>query len=482
MTTLVNSLKLGGETMVNILSKIISLLISISFVGCATVSTGNKTVKEPEEYDIYLCENIRLEDIQEGKFKGRKKFISPDNKTNKFIIGDGKKAFIVSHWFDLEPDTNYKFTYKWYYPDGRLVAVRKVTRRVLASDWYTYNHLKLDHKYKHPSGLWSVNIYVNKFFITTVNFLIADNETELAKLEAEHAEQLAKSKPEVKRQDDLKKEQGLIRKDLHLTKTVSQNWAIIVGISKYKYSGKNGLTNLMFADDDAKAFARVLKNLGWSENHIKLLLNEEATQRNILIALESWLTKAGPSDQIVLFWAGHGFPDPEDPEKVYFACYDTDISIPATGYRMDRVRAALEERKSQNVILFADTCHAGKLITRGDRGLSIVPQIDKMRREKNVPKGWIFMVGADTDRKAIEYSSWTNGAFTHCLVKALLGEADGYESVGAKDGIVTMGELRAYLNSAMSEQTQRVLGVAKRPVIATSTGDPDIWNLTLQVK
>ena len=468
--------------MINILSKIICLLISVSFVGCVTVPSGKKTVKEPEEYDMYLCEDINLEDIQEGKFEGYKKFISPHNKTIKFIKGDGNKVYIVSHWFDLEPGTNYEITYKWYYPDGRLIGINKGTRRVPANDWYTHNNIKLDHKYKHPSGLWSINIYVNKKFITALDFLIADNEEELAKLEVEHADQLTKSKPEIKRQDDLKKEQNLVRKDLDLNRTISKNWAIIVGISKYKYSGKNGLTNLMFADDDAKAFAHVLRNLGWNENHIKLLLNEEATQRNILIALESWLTKAGPNDQIVLFWAGHGFPDPEDHEKVYFACYDTDISVPATGYRMDRVRAALEERKSQNVILFADTCHAGKLITRGDRGLSIVPRIDKMRREKNVPKGWIFMVGADTDRKAIEHSSWVNGAFTHCLVKALLGEADGYESVGVKDGIVTMGELRAYLNSAMSEQTQRILGVAKKPVIATSTGDPDIWNLTLQVK
>jgi hypothetical protein len=45
-----------------------------------------------------------------------------------------------------------------------------------------------------------------------------------------------------------------------------------------------------------------------------------------------------------------------------------------------------------------------------------------------------------------------------------------------------MGELRAYMNSAMPEETQRVLGVAKRPVITTSTGDPDIWNLTLRIK
>ena len=92
------------------------------------------------------------------------------------------------------------------------------------------------------------------------------------------------------------------------------------------------------------------------------------------------------------------------------------------------------------------------------------------------------MVGADTDRQAIEHSSWTNGAFTHCLINGLMGKADGYESIGPKDGIVTMGELRAYLDTAMPEETQRVLGVAKRPLITTSAGDPEIWNLTLQVK
>ena len=261
-----------------------------------------------------------------------------------------------------------------------------------------------------------------------------------------------------------------------------QSWAVIIGISKYERSGRNNLTNLIFADDDAKTFANTLTTFGWSNSHIKLLINEQATQRNILIALESWLTKVGPNDQIVLFWSGHGFPDPEDPEKVYFACYDTDIKIPATGYRMDRVRSTLEERKTKNVIVFADTCHAGKLITRGSRGLSIIPNIEKMSRENKVPKGWIFMVGADTDRQAIEDTSWSNGAFTHSLIKGLNGEADGFQSAGAKDGIVTMGELKDYMNTTMPDETQKVLGVAKRPVITTSTGDPDIWNLTLQTK
>ena len=149
---------------------------------------------------------------------------------------------------------------------------------------------------------------------------------------------------------------------------------------------------------------------------------------------------------------------------------------------MDEVRKALEEIGSKHIILFADTCHAGKLITLGERGISILPQMDKMKKEKNVPKGWVFMVGADTDRQAIEHTSWTNGAFTHFLIKGLNGEADGFQSAGVKDGIVTMGELKDYMNISMPDETQKVLGVAKRPVITTSSGDPDIWNLTLQYK
>ena len=56
------------------------------------------------------------------------------------------------------------------------------------------------------------------------------------------------------------------------------------------------------------------------------------------------------------------------------------------------------------------------------------------------------MVGADTDRQAIEHTSWSNGAFTHILLKGLKGEADGYQSAGVKDGVVTMGELKEYMN------------------------------------
>jgi uncharacterized caspase-like protein len=184
----------------------------------------------------------------------------------------------------------------------------------------------------------------------------------------------------------------------------------------------------------------------------------------------------------VFYWASHGFPDPENPEKIYSACYDTDIRVPATGYRMDRIRGLLQERGARNVVVLTDTCHAGKFITRGDRGLSIIPSLRRMQGDQQVPKGWVFMVGADTDRKSVEHSSWRNGAFTHCLLHGLSGKADGFQSAGPKDGTVTLGELKAYLTTVMPDETQKVFGVAKHPLTTTSSGDPSIWNLTLQAK
>jgi hypothetical protein len=49
----------------------------------------------------------------------------------------------------------------------------------------------------------------------------------------------------------------------------------------------------------------------------------------------------------------------------------------------------------------------------------------------------------------------------HSLIKGLSGEADGFQSAGAKDGVVTMGELKDYMNISMPNETQKILLGAK---------------------
>ncbi|MCK5551541.1 MAG: hypothetical protein KAJ09_00260, partial [Deltaproteobacteria bacterium] len=72
-----------------------------------------------------------------------------------------------------------------------------------------------------------------------------------------------------------------------LSRGFRKKFALCIGISEYRYHGKTGLTNLLFADDDAHDFSKGLRKLGWRSSHIKTLTNERATKRNIEIALES---------------------------------------------------------------------------------------------------------------------------------------------------------------------------------------------------
>lgn len=260
-------------------------------------------------------------------------------------------------------------------------------------------------------------------------------------------------------------------------------WAVIVGIAKYELSGQGVVTDLAFAERDAQDFSKALENLGWGSDHITLLTNEKATKRAIEKALETWLRRAGPNDQIVLFWSSHGWPDPQDPEKAYFACYESNPADPSSGFRMDRVRQTLEERGARNVIVIADTCHSGKVIRSSDsKGISVVPALEAMQKNEQVPKGWVFIASADPDRKAYEDKAWKNGALTHVLLEGLSGKADGYKSAGAKDGVVTLGELRVYITDRMAEETLNIVGARLLPLFYTTSGDPEIWNLTLTVQ
>jgi len=429
--------------MKNIKEAFIFLILPLFIFACAST----KEIKKPPQ--LTFEEPILSKGIE---YKGTKGI--PLNPSTTFSTED---PTVIASLKLRNLSEKHTLRWDWYDPSGNLYSstgnypIKASKGKYLreATAWHKLS-IQGERAANYP-GDWRVNIYLDKQFITSKAF-------EIKPAPSLYAMPPKKSLPKRK------------------------SFAVVIGLSKYLHAGKSGLTNLPFADDDAREFRDTLLALGWDDDHIKCLINKEATQRDITISLESWLTKAGPDDLIVLFWAGHGFPDPEDPEKVYFACYDTDPTIPPTGYRMDRVREILEERNAKNVVILADTCHAGKLITRGIKAISITPYIERLKREMKVPKGWIFMVGADTDRHAIEHSSWSNGAFTHCLLGALSGSADGYESAGPKDGVVTMGELRAYMESVMPDETQRVLGVAKRPIITTSTGDPDIWNLSLQME
>ena len=83
-------------------------------------------------------------------------------------------------------------------------------------------------------------------------------------------------------------------------------FAVVVGISDYQ---DEGIPDLRFADKDAEAFAAFLQSTAGGnldEDHLKVLINEKATQAQFAAALD-WLWEvAGENDKAIIYFSGHG--------------------------------------------------------------------------------------------------------------------------------------------------------------------------------
>ena len=79
-------------------------------------------------------------------------------------------------------------------------------------------------------------------------------------------------------------------------------WAVVIGISDYR--GRSN--DLMYCDDDAQDMYAYLITKGYPEGNIRLLINKDASAKNIVAAIE-WLDSwEGKGSEVVFFYSGHG--------------------------------------------------------------------------------------------------------------------------------------------------------------------------------
>jgi uncharacterized caspase-like protein len=234
----------------------------------------------------------------------------------------------------------------------------------------------------------------------------------------------------------------------------ADKFAVVVGIARYSDSA-GGITSLQFADRDAQDFHDFLLSPdggSFPKDNVHLLLNEDATSQNVRSALFTFLTKAQPQDEVVLYLAGHGAPDPNDPRNLYLLTYDTKLEdMGGTAFPMWQLQDVFTRvLKAKRVVTFADTCHS-----YGFSGASA------HAKSNNLVNQYLSHFANDSDRAVItasdisqlsyESDKWGggHGVFTFFLLKGLHGEADFN-----KDGTVTAGELFTYIHDSVDKATE----------------------------
>jgi len=235
---------------------------------------------------------------------------------------------------------------------------------------------------------------------------------------------------------------------------IAQRWAVVIGVSDYK-NANTRLPSLKYANRDAEQFATFLKSEsggGFSEDRVKLLTDRQATTSNIRGALFDFLKKTVKEDLVVIFFAGHGIPDPDKPSNLYLAAHDSDPNrIAVTGFPMWDLDTALKRTiAAERVVVLVDACHSAG-VTEGIRGVKIGDSFNKYFDQlAKVKPGRVVFTSCEGYEVSREAKKWGggHGVFTWALLEGLKGKADKDGS-----GIVTLGEILDYVDITVRRET-----------------------------
>ncbi|MDR4495169.1 MAG: caspase family protein [Nitrospirales bacterium] len=242
---------------------------------------------------------------------------------------------------------------------------------------------------------------------------------------------------------------------LRVTREVNrgQIWAVVIGISQYKT-----VRALKYADKDALAFHDYLiKNVGITPDHMTLLTNEQATLFNLKRSLGTELKrKAGPKDTVIIYYAGHGAPEPDasspdgDGLEKYLIPYDADPQdLYTTGLPMREVETIFHRLSAERVIFITDSCYsgatAGRTFSTAARRATLS---DGFLNRLSKGKGRVVLTASRAGEVSEERDDLGHGVFTYYLLEGLNGKADV-----DGDSIVTVDEAYSYLSAHVPQAT-----------------------------
>ena len=231
----------------------------------------------------------------------------------------------------------------------------------------------------------------------------------------------------------------------------SKSWAVIAGINFYQ---DKRIPDLKGAVNDAWNFYHYLVSpdgARFEPDQVRMLLNEQATRAGVEDALGQFLTAACPQDKVVIYFAGHGAPEPDRPEEAFLLMHDTNLdSMVSSAVSMSQLPKFLQWRTGQaaELLMLIDACHSGNIRFPNQRGVSagtldnvelgllektrstsLQTTLKKMVKSQN---GWGAISAAASNQTAGESGGicklagkdYNGGLFTCALLESFDGKAD----------------------------------------------------------
>ena len=221
--------------------------------------------------------------------------------------------------------------------------------------------------------------------------------------------------------------------------------ALIVGVSNYE----NTKAKALYADNDAIVFKDyATEKLGISINRIKILLNDGADERDILLSVQEWLRRSAKPNKsdIYVFFAGHGLAS-DNGKNMYLLPHDgSPRLLEKTAISRDELFSDIKEANPKSVTVFLDTCYSGE--TRNEEILVAGRPVAIIAKEQAIPDGFTLFSAASNEQISRPLEEAKHGLFSYFLMKGMEGDADTNN-----DNKITARELHAYVEQNVVQQS-----------------------------
>ncbi|MBK8956497.1 MAG: caspase family protein [Saprospiraceae bacterium] len=216
-----------------------------------------------------------------------------------------------------------------------------------------------------------------------------------------------------------------------------------------------GIPDLRFADKDAEAFAVISIQCGGKldPDHLKVLINKDATMAQFANALD-WLWEVcKEGDQAIIYFSGHGDVEKSLTQPGFLLCWDAPASVYMAGGAfalpmLQEVVSTLSIQNKAKVIVITDACRSGTLAGSSVGG--------SQATAANLAKQFgneIKIMSCQPNEYSIEGEQWGGGrgAFSYHLLEALYGMADNNNDLW-----ISLQEVGRYLEDHVSKEVAPV--------------------------
>jgi len=186
---------------------------------------------------------------------------------------------------------------------------------------------------------------------------------------------------------------------------------------------------------DAQGLAAILKALqrcAYPPEQVQVLVDEDASQRHILTALERLEHLSTIESTVIVYFSGHGYQASTPAITSYLMPYGCDVTrLEQTALSGAEFTARLRALPAQKLLLLLDCCHAGGFTQTPPLPMQKSPLPPEVLTLLAEGRGRVLI--ASSQENELSFAGNPYSAFTLALIEALCGagvaQADGYVRV-----------------------------------------------------